>query len=79
MFNFIGRMMSLPTDFLPFDPSRDNKDSDDEEEEELPESDEETNDDNLHETMSNGETKQSRHIGGGVLLVNRFHFRENKQ
>ena len=68
--------MALPVGFLPFDPKRDNKDSDDEEEEEeeeeelSPESDEESSGDNPHETMSNGHgQKQTRHIGGGVLLV----------
>ncbi|CAF1063191.1 unnamed protein product [Adineta ricciae] len=75
MLDWIGRMMALPVGFLPFDPKRDNKDSDDEEEEEeeeeelSPESDEESSGDNLHETMSNGHgQKQTRHIGGGVLL-----------
>ncbi|UJR20893.1 hypothetical protein I4U23_024002 [Adineta vaga] len=75
MLDWIGRMMALPVDFLPFDPNRDNKDSDDEEEEEeesLLESDEESSEDNSHGAISNGnnnhERKQTPHIGGGVLL-----------
>ncbi|CAF1086955.1 unnamed protein product [Rotaria sordida] len=75
MLDWIGRMMALPAGFLPFDPSRDNKDSDDDEEddEELcSESDEESRDDDLHDSISNGENnhgqKSTRHIGGGVLL-----------
>jgi hypothetical protein len=76
-FFFLGRMMALPVDFLPFDPNRDNKDSDDEyDEESSPESDEESSEDNLHDGITNGESnheqKQTRHIGGGVLLVRKF-------
>jgi hypothetical protein len=64
-------MMALPDAFLPFDPNHESEDSDDEDEEVVsyPESDE----DNLPDTISNGEDthepKQARHIGGGVLLV----------
>jgi hypothetical protein len=70
-------MMALPVDFLPFDPNRDNKDSDDEyDEESSPETDEESSEDNLHDGITNGENnheqKQTRHIGGGVLLVRKF-------
>jgi hypothetical protein len=65
-------MMALPVGFLPFDPNHDNRESDDEDEEEeeiYAESDE----DNSHGSISNGENnheqKQARHIGGGVVLV----------
>jgi hypothetical protein len=75
----LGRMMALPVGFLPFDPSRDNKDSDDEDDEESsPESDEELNEDTLHDSIVNGENnhqqKSARHIGGGVLLVREYIF-----
>ena len=64
-------MMALPTDFLPFDPNRDYNDHSS-----STESDDELSDDQLHDSMSNGdnnyERKQYRHGGGGVLLVNEF-------
>ncbi|CAF4496822.1 unnamed protein product [Rotaria socialis] len=76
MLDWIGRMMALPVDFLPFDPVRDNRDSDDDddddEEESCSESDVEIKENNSHDSVMNGEThrasKRSRHIGGGVLL-----------
>ena len=62
-------MIALPIDFLPFDPNRDYEDSDVEDEESSSESD-----DDLHDSISNGDKKhdrkQNRHIGGGVILVN---------
>jgi len=64
-------MMALPAGFLPFDPNRDNDDSDeddDEEEEEEEISCAESDEDNLPDSISNGQ-KRARHIGGGVLLV----------
>ncbi|CAF3906258.1 unnamed protein product [Rotaria magnacalcarata] len=74
MLDWIGRMMALPVGFLPFDPVRDDKDSDDDddEEESCSESEVEIKANNSHDSVMNGEThresKQSRHIGGGVLL-----------
>jgi hypothetical protein len=61
-------MIALPIGFLPFDPNRDYEESDVEDDESSSESD-----DDLHDSISNGdkkhERKQNRHIGGGVILV----------
>jgi len=70
----LGRMMALPVGFLPFDPSRDNKDSDDEDDESCLESDDDDdglNADSINNGDNNHERKHKRHIGGGVILVNK--------
>jgi hypothetical protein len=70
-------MMTLPVAFLPFDPAHDNKDSDGMHDESLEGTDEDDDDgfeqDHLPDAISNGTdshaSKQTRHVGGGVLLV----------
>ena len=70
--------MAIPAAFLPFDPTRDYDESDQEDDELCSESDEDDTSDKNHvqDSISNGDDhqdrKQSRHIGGGVLLVNKF-------
>ena len=65
-------MIDIPPAFLPFDPNRDINESDDEDEDEsYPDSDEESSDNTQSDSMVNGETKATRHIGGGVILVSR--------
>ena len=65
-------MIDIPPAFLPFDPNRDINESDDEDEDEsYPDSDEESSDNTQSDSMVNGETKATRHIGGGVILVRR--------
>lgn len=63
--------MALPTMFLPFDPNCD--DYKGENGQESSESDYESGEEPLDDLTSNGnvnhEEKQSRHIGGGVILV----------
>ncbi|CAF0733549.1 unnamed protein product [Rotaria sordida] len=73
MLDWIGRMIALPVDFLPFDPNRDDEESDDDEScLDTDDDDDESNNDHLHDPVINGdnnhERKQNRHIGGGVLL-----------
>ena len=67
-------MIGLPADFLPFDPHENDKENGNGEDGSCSESDDDlSNDDQQHPAMSNGvekhEPAESRHIGGGVLLV----------
>lgn len=70
-------MMKLPVTFLPFDPAHDQKGSNGVDDDSSQDTDEDDDDgfeqDDLHDPIGNGtdnqESKQSRHIGGGVLLV----------
>ncbi|CAF3961473.1 unnamed protein product [Rotaria sp. Silwood2] len=77
MLDWIGRMIALPVDFLPFDPNRDHEESDNDNEESCSatdddDDDDESSEDHLHDSINNGdnnhERKQNCHIGGGVLL-----------
>ena len=69
--------MKLPVTFLPFDPAHDHKGSNGVDDDSSQDTDEDDDDgfeqDDLHDPITNGtdnhESKQSRHIGGGVLLV----------
>ncbi|CAF3777182.1 unnamed protein product [Rotaria socialis] len=78
MLDWIGRMIALPVAFLPFDPKCDHKKNDNDNvslsgsDDDDDDDDDESSDDHLRDSISNGdnnhERKQSRHIGGGVLL-----------
>jgi hypothetical protein len=74
-------MLAIPVAFLPFDPNRDSKESDDDEscsECGDEDDDDESHEDHLLNSVTNGdnnhEEKQTRHIGGGVLLVSEVLF-----
>ncbi|CAF0936975.1 unnamed protein product [Adineta ricciae] len=69
MLDWIGRMMSLPVAFLPFDPHQHYKDSDDSSFSQTDDDDDESSEDR---SVGNDDElfikKQTDHIGGGVLL-----------